>query len=63
MDIIKLKTDYNLTNDEIDEIIFLESLENKNEHVKCCKCGKRILKLVANKYNDCCLSCFDFWYC
>jgi len=40
MDIIKLKNNYNLTNDEIDEIIFLESLENKTEYTKCCKCGK-----------------------
>ena len=35
MDIIKLKNNYNLTNDEIDEIIFLESLENKTEYVNC----------------------------
>ena len=63
MDIMELKQKFNLTNDEVDEIIFLESLESKIEFVKCDKCGKRILKSTAIKHKNCCLPCFDFWYC
>ena len=63
MDIMKLKKQYDLTNDEVDEIIFLESLEDKTEYIKCDKCGSRVLKSTASKHKDCCLPCFDFWYC
>jgi len=63
IDIEKIKKEYNLTSNEIDEIIFLESLEDKTEYVCCKKCSKRIPKEYAEKYNSCCLPCFDFWYC
>lgn len=63
MDIMDLKKKLNLTNDEVDEIIFLESLDDKIEYITCPKCHKRVLKSTADKYNGHCLPCFDFWYC
>jgi len=63
MDIMELKKKYDLTNDEVDEIIFHESLEDKTEYIKCDKCGKRVTKSLASQHKNCCMSCFDFWYC
>jgi len=63
MDILEFKNKYNLTSDELDDLIFLESLEDETKYIKCEKCGKRVCELLAIQHKNCCLSCFDFWYC